>query len=418
MGTGSVSERRIAITGVGIISPIGLSKEDYWDGLIKGRSGAARITHFDPTQYTSQIACEVKGFEADKWMDRKLARRIDPFTQFGLAAATDALKDAGLDVAKEDPTRIGVVIGTGIGGLTEIEEQHTILLQRGPGRVSPFLVPKLMANACSGQVALSFGFQGPNFTCLSACASSNHSLIEAMRAIERGEADIMVSGGAEAAVTPLGVAGFCSLKALSTRNDEPTRASRPFEKNRDGFVIGEGSGVIIMEELGHARARGAHIYGLVLGGGMSCDAFHITQPDPDGKGAVSCMTHALEDAGVNPDQVTYVNAHGTSTEYNDATESLAIGRVFGDHARKLQVSSTKSMVGHLLGGSGGVEIVACALMLDRGVIHPTINYETPDPACQLDYVPNTAREAKLDVIISNSFGFGGHNASVVIGRMA
>ncbi len=413
-----MSERRVAITGVGIISSLGFTPEAYWDSLVHGRSGVARITHFDPSQYTTRIAGEVKGFDPTKWFDKKEARRLDRFTLLGTAAAMEAVKDSGLDPATEDLSRIGAVIGTGIGGIQELEDEHTVLMQRGPSRISPFLVPKLMGNACVGQVALTFGFSGPNYGCTSACASANHSLIDAFRIIQRGEADVMVSGGSEAAVTPLGVAGFCALKALSTRNDAPEKASRPFERDRDGFVIGEGAGIIVMEELEHAKRRGARIYALVYGGGASCDAFHITQPDPEGKGAVACMKAALKDARLNPEDISYINAHGTSTQYNDATESKAIGIVFGEHAKELPVSSTKSMIGHLLGASGGAEIVACALSLAKGAIHPTINYDHPDPACTLDYVPNTARQAKLDYIMSNSFGFGGHNATIIIGHMS
>jgi 3-oxoacyl-[acyl-carrier-protein] synthase II len=413
-----VSERRVAITGIGIISSLGQTPEAYWDALVHGRSGVARITLFDPSQYTSQIAGEVKGFDPEKWLDRKEARRLDRFTQLGTAAAKEAIKDSGLDVAGEDLSRIGAVIGTGIGGLREMEDENTVLVKRGPSRVSPFLVPKLMGNACAGQVAIEFGFSGPNYACTSACASANHSLIDAFRIIQRGEADVMVTGGSEAAVTPLGVAGFCALKALSTRNDAPEKASRPFERDRDGFVIGEGAGIVVMEELERARKRGARIYGLMYGAGASCDAFHITQPDPDGHGAMACMRAALKDARLNPGDISYINAHGTSTQYNDATESKAIGILFGDHAKRLPVSSTKSMIGHLLGASGGAEIVACALSLAHGAVHPTINYDNPDPQCTLDYVPNAAREAKLDYIMSNSFGFGGHNASIIIGRLA
>lgn len=412
-----MSERRVAITGVGIMSSIGHTPDAYWDGLVNGRSGVARITLFDPSQYTSRIAGEVKGFDPEKWLDKKQARRLDRFTLLSTAAAMEAVKDSGLDVPRENLSRIGAVIGTGIGGLKEMEDEHAVLMRRGPGRVSPFLVPKLMGNACVGQVAIEYGFGGPNYGCTSACASANHSLIDAFRIIQRGEADVMVTGGSEAAVTPLGVAGFCALKALSTRNNEPEKASRPFERDRDGFVIGEGAGIVVMEELERAKKRGARIYAVVAGAGASCDAFHITQPDPEGKGAISCMKAALRDARLNPEDISYINAHGTSTQYNDATESKAIGILFGEHAKKLPVSSTKSMIGHLLGASGGAEIVACALSLIKGAIHPTINYDNPDPACTLDYVPNTAREARLDYIMSNSFGFGGHNATIIIGRM-
>ena len=411
-----MSERQIAITGIGIISPVGQAKADYWDALTSARSGVAPITLFDASQHATTIAAEVKDFDPEKWIDRRTARRLDRFTQFALAAATDALKDSGLDMGQEDPERIGVVIGTGIGGLSEIESQHDVLRQRGPGRISPFLVPKLMGNAASGQVAIAFGLRGPNLTCISACASASHSLLDAFHIIRRGEADMMVTGGAEAAVTELGVGGFCALKALSTRNDDPEHASRPFDKDRDGFVIGEGSGIVVFEELEHARKRRADIYAMVAGAGMSCDGFHITQPDPEGTGAARSMKGALECGGLNTTDVTYINAHGTSTYFNDIMETKAIKRLFGDHARKLAVSSTKSMLGHLLGASGGVEIVACALMMKNGVVHPTANHEAPGDECDLDYVPLTAREMPINALLSNSFGFGGHNATVCLKR--
>jgi 3-oxoacyl-[acyl-carrier-protein] synthase II len=412
-----VTERRVAITGIGIISAVGNTPAAYWDALSHGRGGVGRITHFDSSEYTSHIAAEVRDFDPTKWVDKKLAHRMDRFTQLGLAASLEAVKDSGLDLTGEDLSRFGVVIGTGIGGLGEMEDQHSNLMTRGPGRVSPFLVPKLMGNACAGQVAITCGFAGPSYCCSSACASANHALIDAYRLVQRGEADVMVSGGAEAAVTALGVSGFCSLKALSTRNDDPEHASRPFDRDRDGFVIGEGAGIVVMEELERARRRGANIYCLFAGAGMSCDAFHITQPDPAGKGAIASMTAAIKDARINPEDVSYINAHGTSTLYNDATETTAIKTLFGQHARKLPVSSTKSMIGHLLGASGGAELVACVLCMKHGVIHPTINYQNPDPQCDLDYVPNVAREARLDYIMSNSFGFGGHNATVMIGKV-
>lgn len=407
--------RRVAITGLGVVSSVANTVDSFWEALLNGRSGVRRITHFDPAEYTSQIAGEVRDFVPENYMDGKLARRVDRFTQLGMAAAYDAVKSSGIDSDNEDTSRIGVIIGTGIGGLNEMEEQYQVLAKRGPGRVSPFLVPKLMGNACSGQVAIQYGFKGPNITILSACASASHSMIDAYRLIESGRTDVMVAGGSEAAITPLGVAGFCALKALSTRNDAPERASRPFERDRDGFVIGEGAGVVVMEEYERARKRGANIICTVRGVGMSCDAFHITQPETTGAGAVASMSEALKDAGLNPEDIDYINAHGTSTKFNDVTETAAIKKLFGDCAAKVPISSTKSMVGHLLGASGGVEMVACALTIRDGVMHPTINYENPDPDCDLDYIPNQAREADVKYIMSNSFGFGGHNATLVLG---
>ena len=411
-----MSERRVAITGVGVISPVAQDKDGYWRALLEGRSGVARITLFDASQHTTQIAAEVKGFDPDRWLDKRLSRRLDRFAQFGLAAAIDAVKDAGIQFDREDPTRCGAVVGTGIGGLTEIEDQHDVLRERGPGRLSPFVVPKLMGNAASGQVGILFNLQGPNLACISACASAANSLLEAARIIQRGEADIMIAGGCEAAITPLGVGGFCAAKALSRRNDDPEHASRPFDRDRDGFVIGEGAGVVVMEEFEHARRRGADIYALVAGGGMTCDAFHITQPEPDGRGAAACMVAALRDARIGPDDVTYINAHGTSTELNDIMETKAIRSALGPRSEKVPISSTKSMVGHLLGASGGVEIVACALSMKYNVVHPTANLEYPDPQCDLDYVPREPREVPMKALLCNSFGFGGHNVTLVLTR--
>ena len=402
---------------MGVISPIGQDKENYWEALVNGRSGVEKITQFDASQHTTRIAAEVKDFNVENWVDKRKARRLDRFCQFGLAAAIDAVTDAGLDLDKEDLTRIGAVVGTGIGGLGEIEEQHELLLRRGPGRLSPFVVPKLMGNAASAQVAIHHGLKGPNMSCISACASASHSLVQATRIIQRGEADVMIAGGCEAAITPLGVGGFCALKALSRRNDDPERASRPFDKDRDGFVVGEGAGVVVLEEFERARTRGASIYAMLAGAGTSCDGFHITQPEPEGKGAAASMTAALNDAKLNPQDVSYINAHGTSTYYNDIMETKAIKSTFGDHAANVPISSTKSMLGHLLGGSGGVEMVACVLSMKYGVIHPTANHEVPDPECDLDYVPHEAREIELNAIISNSFGFGGHNVAIVLRKV-
>ena len=411
-------KRRVVITGLGVICPLADQKDRYWDALVAGRSGIGPITHFDASQMTSRIAGEVKDFDPTRWMDKRQSKRIDRFTQLGLAAAVDAVADAGLDFSGEDPSRAGVTVGTGIGGISEIEEQHTRLLKYGPGRVSPFLIPKLMANACPGQISIRFGLRGPNAASVTACASAAHSIADAFRLVQAGDADVMITGGAEAAVTPLGVAGFCSVKALSRRNDDPPRASRPFDAERDGFVIAEGAGILVLEDLEHARARGARIYAEFLGVGLSGDGTHITAPDPEGRGAMLSMQMALRDAQCAPEEIDYINAHGTSTELNDKVETLAVKKVFGDHAASLAISSTKSMIGHLLGASGGAEMVACVLSIHHGVLHPTINQQTPDPECDLDYIPNHARESRPAKVMSNSFGFGGHNASLVIGRFS
>ena len=408
--------RRVVITGLGIISSIGKDVETYGKSLLAGRSGVARITRFDASEFDTQIAGEIPDFDPLTWLDRRLANRVDRFAQMGLAAVVQAVSDSGIDFEKDDKSRCGVLIGTGIGGIGEIEAQHKRLLSKGPRRVSPFLVPKLMANACSGQASILYGITGPNLTSVSACASSSHSIGQAFRAICWSDADVMITGGAEAALTPLGVAGFCSARALSTRNDDPERASRPFDRERDGFVMGEGAGIVILEESEHARARGANIYAEVLGFGQSGDATHIVEPDLTGKGAAQCITHALRNGRTNPEEIDYVNAHGTSTPLGDKAETAAVKCAFGDHAKSVAISSTKSMLGHLLGGSGGAEIVAAILCLHNGVIHPTINYENPDPDCDLDYVPNTAREVKVEKVISNSFGFGGHNACLLLGK--
>ncbi len=410
--------RRVVITGLGIVSTLGHDIETYWAGLTSGRSGVKLIKAFDTSEFDCKIAGEIQDFDPLQWMDKRSANRVDRFTQFGVAAAVQAVKDSGLDFEKEDRTRCGVVVGTGIGGLWEIEEQHTRLREKGPKRVSPFLVPKLMGNACAGQIAIQYQLMGPNFGATSACASSSHSLGIAFRAVRSGDADVMISGGSEAAITPLGTAGFCAAKALSTRNDQPEKASRPFDRERDGFVMGEGSGILVLEELEHARRRGARIYAEFLGFGASDDGNHIVEPDPSGRGPSLAMRMALRDGGVNPEEVEYINAHGTSTPLGDKAETVAIKIALGDHARKVAISSTKSMVGHLLGASGGVELVATALVIHRGVIHPTANYQTPDPDCDLDYVPNVARPCAVRKALSNSFGFGGHNATLLVGKFS
>lgn len=408
---------RVVITGMGVVSPLGIDTQTFWDGLTAGKSGIGPVTHFDPTDYPSRIAGEVNNFDPLDFMEKKEARRMDRFVQFAVAAAKMALQDGSFDIQKVDPDRVGVYIGSGIGGLATWEEQHRILLEKGPRRVSPFFIPMMIANMASGQVSILTGAKGPNSAAVSACATGAHSIGDATRIIQRGEADAMLAGGAEATITPVAFAGFSNMKALSTsRNDEPTKASRPFDKDRDGFVMSEGSGVLLLERLEHALARGADIYAEVVGYGMSGDAYHLTSPAPEGEGAARCMKRAIDDAGLNPEDIDYINAHGTSTDYNDALETMAIKKTFGDHAYKLAISSTKSMTGHLLGAAGAVETIAMALSLYNQILPPTINYETPDPDCDLDYVPNEARKATVNAAISNSLGFGGHNASIVLKR--
>ena len=408
--------RRIVITGLGAVTPLGMDKEVYWKALCDGRSGISLISRWDASRHDTRIGGEIKDFDPTPWIEVREQRRIDRFAQFAIVASAHAVKDAALDTSREDLDRVGVVIGSGIGGLAEIEEQHERLITKGPDRVSPFLVPKLMVNAAAGLVSIRFGARGPNTAVATACASGSHSVGDAYRVIQRDEADVMITGGAEAALTPIGQAGFCSMKALSKRNDEPERASRPFEKNRDGFVMGEGAGIVVIEELGHARRRGAYIYAEILGYGMSADAHHITAPEPSGRGATSAMLDAIRQSGLKPEDVDYVNAHGTSTELNDKMETAAMKAAFGEHARKLAISSTKSMIGHLLGAAGGVELVFTALAVDRDLMPPTINYEEPDPQCDLDYVPNVARACPVKVAMSNTFGFGGHNACLLIAK--
>ncbi|NOZ21114.1 MAG: beta-ketoacyl-ACP synthase II [Planctomycetes bacterium] len=412
------SGRRVVITGVGAVTAFGEDKEALWKALCEGRSGISNITAFDTTEFDVKFAGEVKDFDPEKWLDRKGARHLDRFAQLAVAASELAIEDSGLDLEKVDKLRVGVVVGSGIGGLTEIEAQHSMLMERGPSRVSPFMIPKLMVNAAAGQISIRYGFCGPNSAVATACASGANALGDAFKIVQRGDADIAISGGTEAAVTPMGVSGFSQMRAISRRNEAPQKASRPFDRNRDGFVMAEGAGILVLEELEHAKRRGAHIYAEFLGYGMSGDAWNITAPDPDGKGAARAMKAALDDAGVSPEQVVYINAHGTSTPLNDAIETRSMRYVFNSHADKLVISSTKSMLGHMLGASGGVELAICALVAERGVVPPTINYETPDPECDLDYIPNEARELRADIIMSNSFGFGGHNASLVIGRFS
>ncbi len=413
-----MSRRRVVVTGLGLVSPVGIGVEPSWQSLVAGRSGIGPITLFDASTYPTRIAGEVKNFEPGDFMDKKEARRNDRFIQFGLAAAEMAVKDSGLDLAKEDLEQIGCIVGAGMGGLGTIEENRTLLTERGLKRISPFFIPSLIINLAPGQISIRYGFKGPNFSTVSACATGNHSIGDALLYIERGLAEVMVAGGCEATITPLGIGGFCAARAMSERNHAPEKASRPFDKGRDGFVAGEGAGILILEEYQRARKRGARIYAELAGYGASADAYHVTSPAPEGEGGQRAMKMALKFAGVNPDQVGYVNTHGTSTPQGDVAECQAINKVFGDHARKgLVVSATKSMTGHLLGAAGGAEAVIAVLALSRGVVPPTINVEEQDPECQLDVVPNTAREKKLEVVISNSFGFGGTNSVLLFRKI-
>jgi 3-oxoacyl-[acyl-carrier-protein] synthase II len=407
-----VEAPRVVVTGVGALTPVGNTAEEFWTSLTQGRSGIGPITRFDTAGFPTRIAGEVKNFDPLAWVDKKEARRLDPFLQYAIAGAAMAVDDAALDTSRVEATRFGVLIGSGIGGITTLLDTHHVLLGKGPDRVSPFFIPMMIINMASGLVSMRFGAKGPNSSVATACATGNHAIGDAFKLIQRGEADVMIAGGSEAIVVPLCIAGFSALKALSTRNDEPTRASRPFDADRDGFVCGEGAGILVLETLDHARRRDARIYAELVGYGLTGDAHHMTAPDPDGDGAARAMAGALQDGGLAPETVGYVNAHGTSTPYNDRFETMAIKRVFGDHARRLAVSSTKSMTGHLLGAAGGIEAIATVLALHHGVLPPTINYETPDPECDLDYVPNQARKQDVEVAVSNAFGFGGTNATL------
>lgn len=407
-------KNRVVITGIGVVTPVGVGKDAFWNNLIGGVSGISTVTRFDVTDYPTKIAGEVKDFDPYDYLDKKDARRMDRFAQFAVAASALALEDSGIDLNHGGLDRIGVTIGTGIGGTESFEEQHTVLLEKGPGRVSPFFVPMMIGNMGAGQVSIQFGLRGPNVTIVNACAASANSVGEAFRLLQYGKADVMVTGGAEAAVSPMSMAGFNAMRAMSVNNEFPEKASRPFDLNRDGFVMSEGSGIMVLETLEHAEARGAHIYAEVVGYGCTADAYHITSPSPDGEGARKSMAEAISDAGISPQKVNYINAHGTSTQLNDQYETLAIKNLFGDHAKSLAISSTKSMTGHLLGASGAVEVIASALAIENGIIPPTINYETPDPECDLDYVPNHSRQQAVDVALSNSFGFGGHNVTIAL----
>ncbi len=407
--------RRVVITGMGLVSPLGNDLPSFWNNLSNGQSGIGPITLFDVSQYDCKIAGEVREFDpALAFKNPRDARRSDRFTQLAVAAAKSALADSGLALPASNPDRIGVMVGSGIGGLKTMEDQHTILMNRGPSRISPFMIPMLISNMASGIISMEHGLQGPNYATVSACATSAHGIGEAWRMIREGDADAFVAGGSEAAIVPLGIGGFGAMKALSTRNDEPTRASRPFDKGRDGFVMGEGAGILVMEELSHAKARGAKIYAEIGGYGLSADAYHMTTPLENGEGAQRCMRMALQKAGINPEQVDYVNAHGTSTPVGDLCETRAIKAVFGEHAKKLSVSSTKSMTGHLLGAAGVVESIACILAIQNSLIPPTINLENPEEECDLDFTPLTAKERTVRIAVNNSFGFGGHNATLII----
>jgi 3-oxoacyl-[acyl-carrier-protein] synthase II len=407
---------RVVVTGLGVVSPVGLDPGEFWRSLVEGRSGIDTIQRFDASAFSTRIAGELKGFDPSRYMEPKEIRRTDPFVQYAMAASQQACDQAGLKPGDVDPDRFAVVIGSGIGGITTLEAQHRILLERGPGRVSPFFVPMMIADMASGQVSMKFQAKGPNFATVSACSSGAHAVGEAFEILAQGLADVALAGGAEAPITPLSLAGFCSMKALSTRNDEPARASRPFDKDRDGFVMGEGAGILVLERLEHAKGRGAEILAEVLGYASTADAYHLTAPAPEGEGAARAMHLALVNAGLEPDRVDYINAHGTSTPLNDRFETVAIRRVFGSHADKLLVSSTKSMTGHLLGAAGGIEAVACVQVVMNDVVPPTINLDHPDPECDLDYVPNEARRHVVRVALSNSLGFGGHNVTLIIGK--
>ena len=409
-----MQERRVVVTGMGAVTPIANNAGDFWDSLIKGKSGVTRITKFDPQNYTSQIAGEVKNFDPSSIIDPKELRRMDGFVQYALVSSEEAIKDSNLDLNKEDLNRIGCILGSGIGGLGVIEKQHEVLLNKGPRRVSPFLIPMLIVNMAPAQIAITYSIKGPNYSVVTACGSSNHAIGDAFRTLQRGEADVMVTGGSESSITPLGVAGFCALKALSTRNDDPEAASRPFDNERDGFIIAEGAGIVILESLEHAKERRADILCEIIGYGTSCDAYHMTAPEPQGEGAARAMENALSDAKMNPEDLDYINAHGTSTKLNDKMETMAIKSVFKDYAKKLAVSSTKSMTGHMLGAAGGVEFIACAKAIKEGIIPPTTNYQYPDPNCDLDYVPNEARKKEIKTALSNGLGFGGHNATLIM----
>ncbi len=405
--------RRVVVTGLGMVTPLGTGVEKNWEAVCSGTSGIGPITKFDTTGFASRIAGEVKDFKSQDFMDKQQIRRFDIFIHYAVASARMAMEDSGLKINNKNAHRVGCVTGSGLGGLGMLEHFHSVLLEKGPKRISPFFIPGIIANMAPGQIAIEFSAKGPNLSIETACAASTHAVGEAFRLIRDGISDAMITGGAEAVITPLALGGFCSMRALSTRNDAPEKASRPFELDRDGFIIGEGAGILILEELESALERGANIYGEVIGYGLSGDAYHVSAPEPQGEGATQCMKGALDFAGLIPEDIDYINAHGTSTKLNDLSENKAIKSVFGDHAYKLSISSTKSVTGHLLGGAGGIESIFTLLTIKNGIIPPTMNYETPDPECDLDYVPNTARKAKVRTAMSNSFGFGGTNATLI-----
>ena len=409
-----MEKRRVVITGVGAVTSIGLSAEEFWQSCLKGESGIDTITYFDPAEFSVRIAGELKGFEPTDFIEKKEVRRMDRCVQLGMASADMAMKDASLDMTVVDGNRVGVVVGSGIGGIGTLEKQHGILLERGPSRISPFFVPMMIIDMAPGMISMRYGLKGPNFAAISACASATHAMGVSLRIVQNGEADVMLTGGAEAAVTPMTVGGFASMKALSTRNDDPKAASRPFDAERDGFVVGEGAGIIVFEELEHARKRGARILAEVAGYGATGDAYHMTAPAPGGEGGVRSMRTALADAGLEPGDISYINAHGTSTPHNDKLETAAIKTVFGDAAAGIPISSTKSMIGHLLGAGGAVELIATLMSIRDGKVHPTVNLTNPDPECDLDYVPEGARDVDVRAALSNSFGFGGHNATLIV----
>ena len=409
--------RRVVITGMGTVNPLAADVKSYWQSLLLGRSGIGALDLFDTSAFKVRFGGQVKDWQPERYLDAKTARRLDRYAQFALVAAIEAVKDSGLDFAREDPFRCGVILGSGIGGLNEYEEQHARYLQSGPGKISPFVIPKMMGNAAPANISIHMGLCGVNTAVATACASAGNAMADAFHAIQRDEADIMLTGGTEAAITHMGLGGFCSARALSQRNDNPPAASRPFDRDRDGFVLSEGAGLIVLEEFEHARKRGAVMHAEFLGAGSSADAHNITAPHPEGIGAIRAMEMGLKEARLAPADIQYINAHGTSTELGDAAETRAVKKLFGDHAGRLAISSTKSMVGHLLGASGGVEIIATILSIKHGVVHPTINLDNPDPACDLDYVPKSAREMRVRFAISNSFGFGGHNCSLVVGAL-
>lgn len=407
---------RVVITGLGVLSPIGNSTDEYWNSLLEGKSGIDSITRFDTSEFSTTIAGEIKNFDPTDFIDKKEARRMDRSEQYAIAASAQALKDSGMDLEKEDMDRCGVVIGSGIGGISTFEQQHSLYKKGGPKKVSPFFIPMMIIDMCAGLVSIKFGFRGPNYATVSACASSSHAILDSYRIIQRGEADVMITGGAEATITPSALAGFCQAKALSTRNDDPKKASRPFDIDRDGFVMGEGSGILILESEEHAKKRGAKIYAEIKGAAMTADAYHLTAPHPEGLGARKAMELAIKDANLNPEDIDYINTHGTSTGLGDIAETKAIKIILGEHAYKIPINSTKSMTGHLLGAAGSIEVIAAIKSIETQIVHPTINLDSPDPECDLDYVANTKRECKVKNILSNSFGFGGHNVTLTVGN--